>query len=350
MPEESLSLSLLRLWFGPRTDRGWAATSIAPLTLTSPPTRTPGFYAVQNEMVVMQPNIAGTTNFFLGQSIVPIVCQVAGESTLRCIGTGFFISCSGLLITAAHVITDPIERQYGGMKEEDDITWRATDLKLGVMLPVNPLFHGEAYIFREITWSSFLGERTTSPLPFGRTDIRLTSDVAICQVEELAPNVPFQPLIIVQPGMAGVGMQTGKRASAIGYGELADIDLQSIGSNSFSGDFPFQFHASRGEILERFPDNSTKREVRTPGACFSASLRLPGGMSGSPIFDDEGIYVHGVVSGSLEDESGVSSLGYGSMLSHSLHIPVRTLAGKTLAELLRGNEHGFPKLHGPGDI
>lgn len=150
--------------------------------------------------------------------------------------------------------------------------------------------------------------------------------------------------------MAGVGMQIGKRASAVGYGELADIDLQATGPKTFSGEFPFQIHASRGHILERFPDNSAKREVKTPGACFSASLRLPGGMSGSPIFDDEGIYVHGVVSSGLVDENGATDLGYGSMLSHSLHIPIRSLEGRTLAELLQGNEHGFPKLQGSGDI
>lgn len=349
-PADSPSLELLKLWFGPRTERGWEIASLAPMTLRAETSVNPGFYSIRDEMVVMQPNIAGTTNFILGQSIVPIVCQVAGEPTLRCLGTGFFISCSGLLITAAHVITDPIERQYGGMREEDHITWRATDLTLGVMIPLNPLFHGDAYIFRRIEWSSFLGERTSSPLPFGRKDLRLTSDIAICQVDPIAQDTPFQPLIIVQKGMAGIGMQVGKRASAIGYGELAEIELEAIGSNSFSGDFPFKFHASRGEILERFPDNSAKREVKTPGACFSASLRLPGGMSGSPIFDDGGIYVHGVVSSGLVDENGVSDLGYGSMLSHSLHIPIRTLESKTLSELLQGNEHGFPKLQGPGDI
>lgn len=350
MPPNSHSFDLLKILFGPRTGNGWAITSMTPLALKSASVTAQGFYSVQNEMVVVQPNMAGPTGFFLGQSIVPIVCQIAGESTVRCLGTGFFVSCSGLLITAAHVITDPIERQYGGLKEEDGITWRATELTLGVMIPVNPMFHGEAYIFRQIEWSSFLGERTSSPLPFGRKDLRLTSDIAICQVEPIAPDVPFQPLTIVQQGMVGVGMQVGKRATAVGYGELADIDLQRAGPNAVSGDFPFRLHVSQGQILERFPDNSAKREVKTPGACFSASLRLPGGMSGSPIFDDEGIYVHGVVSSGLVDENGVTDLGFGSMLAHSMHIPLRTLGDKTLSELLAGKEHGFPKFQGPGDI
>jgi hypothetical protein len=55
-------------------------------------------------------------------------------------------------------------------------------------------------------------------------------------------------------------------------------------------------HVSTGIILERFPDNLVKKQVPSPGPCFSASLRLPHGMSGAPIFDDEGVYAHGVVS------------------------------------------------------
>jgi len=70
-------------------------------------------------------------------------------------------------------------------------------------------------------------------------------------------------------------------------------------------------------------------------------------MSGSPIFDDEGIYVHGVVSKGWVDESGICNLGYGSMLAHSMQIPIRQLSNKSLAELHAESEHGFAKLSGP---
>jgi len=67
------------------------------------------FFEIDDDIFLVQPNIMGTIHAFLGESIVPIVSRVHRESLLRCIGTGFFISCSGLLVTASHVITDPID-------------------------------------------------------------------------------------------------------------------------------------------------------------------------------------------------------------------------------------------------
>lgn len=48
----------------------------------------------------------GTTEFLVRQSIVPIVAWNDGDEEIRCIGTGFFISASGLLMTAAQVLRD----------------------------------------------------------------------------------------------------------------------------------------------------------------------------------------------------------------------------------------------------
>jgi hypothetical protein len=143
-------------------------------------------------------------------------------------------------------------------------------------------------------------------------------------------------------------MAVGKTATAVGYGAMRDVELSQTPDNTFAGDFFFDLHASRGAILEHFPDNLTQRQVPTPGACFSAALQLPAGMSGSPIFDHEGVYVHGVVSGGWVDEQGVATFGYGSMLAHSLRVPIRPLDGKSLLELHAQDEHGFPKLSGPG--
>jgi hypothetical protein len=249
-----------------------------------------------------------------------------------------------LLVTAAHVITDPIERQYGRVAELDNRTWHAGDLKLGVMIPLNPLLQGEGYIFRDIEWATFLGERTEHPLPIAGVNLKLTSDTAICKVSPLAEDIPHQPLAIVQSGLIGTGMAVGKSATAIGYGEMQNVELARESDRVISGNFFFNLHASTGAILERFPDNLTERQVPTPGACFSAALQLPAGMSGSPIFDDEGIYVHGVVSIGWVDEGGLARFGYGSMLAHSLGLPIKPLGNKSLLELHKASDHGFPKL------
>ena len=72
------------------------------------------FFAVRDDIIITQtPPIGGTIRSILGESIVPVVAVANGEKRVRCIGTAFFISYSGLLITAAHVITDPITDDMG---------------------------------------------------------------------------------------------------------------------------------------------------------------------------------------------------------------------------------------------
>lgn len=325
----------------------WSITTLQGLKIAPKKGARPNFYEVDDEMVIIQPNSFGPTSYFLAQSIVPIVAQVRGENTLRCLGTGFFVSCSGLLITAAHVVSDPIERGYGRVREDADQTFRGEDLTLGVMLPLNPFIHGKAFMFRPIEWATFLASPTEQPFPAAKQDLKLNSDTAICKVAPIAEGIPFQPLAIVQSGLVGGGMAVGRAATAIGYGSMQDVELAQEAGTQISGDFHFNLHVSTGSILERFPDNATSREVRTPGACFSAELELPGGMSGSPIFDHEGVYVHGVVSSGLIVESGIAPHGYGSMLAHSMHVPIRAMDGRTLSQLHQELAHGFTKLQGP---
>ena len=80
---------------------------------------------------------------------------------------------------------------------------------------------------------------------------------------------------------------------------------------------------------------------------YSAAMKFPGGMSGSPIFDDEGIYVHGVVSRGLEDKSGLASFGYGCMLAPSLALPLDAFEGKSIFDLLTEGEHGIANVSAP---
>ena len=143
-------------------------------------------------------------------------------------------------------------------------------------------------------------------------------------------------------------MAVGKKATAIGYAGMQDVELRPEKNGMRLGDFQFDLHVSKGEILERFPDNAVNRKASTPGPCFSASLKLPGGMSGSPIFDDEHIYVHAVVSRGLEDENGPTDFGYGSMLANSLVLPIGHLKGKSLLDLMTAGSEGIPQIRIPG--
>ncbi|MGA9893125.1 MAG: hypothetical protein WBQ55_12380 [Xanthobacteraceae bacterium] len=84
----------------------------------------------------------------------------------------------------------------------------------------------------------------------------------------------------------------------------------------------FNLHGSVGTIMQFFPDNLTKRDVSTPGPCFSFGVKIPDGMSGAPIFDKEGAYVHGVVSKGWKNEGGPENSSFGSMLRPLMSIPI----------------------------
>src|ERR1700722_13669126 len=81
----------------------------------------------------------GTTEFLVRQSVVPVVAWNDGDAEMRCIGTGFFISASGLLMTAAHVMRDPVDEAYTSVTLAGEGAFRMDDsLHFGVMLPTNP--------------------------------------------------------------------------------------------------------------------------------------------------------------------------------------------------------------------
>ena len=98
MSQEEPLLQVLKLHFSGRKDGVWTADSIFPLLLKSSGGNDQSFFRIKDGPVVQQPALLGTTSYFLGQSIAPLVAQVPGEPVLRCFGTGFFISCSGLLV------------------------------------------------------------------------------------------------------------------------------------------------------------------------------------------------------------------------------------------------------------
>jgi hypothetical protein len=292
----------------------------------------------------------GPISYYLGQSIVPIVALSNDMSWMKCIGTGFFVSCSGLLVTAAHVVSDPIESDYAASREVSSSTWQSDAVTLGVMVPSNPIMEASGYVFRHIEWATFLAEKANSPLPFRRSHFKLNADIAICKVHQPDTRVPYQPLALIQQGIRGFGVAVGKNATAIGYGEMQDHIQLNLNGRQVRCDLPFQLNISTGVVLEHFADNAISRASPSPGPCFSASLPLPPGMSGSPIFDHEGIYVHGVASMGLSDSGGPTDHGYGSMLAHAIQLPISALEESSLADIMRARTDGMIIMQGPGDI
>ena len=71
-------------------------------------------------------------------------------------------------------------------------------------------------------------------------------------------------------------------------------------------------------------------------------------MSGSPIFDREGVYVHGVVSKGWENEHGLENFGFGCMLRPIMSLPIARMGGKSLDQMQKENKEGIAVLRGAG--
>jgi hypothetical protein len=99
----------------------------------------------------------GTTECLVRQSIVPIVAWNDGDEEIRCIGTGFFISASGLLMTAAHVLRDPVDENYTSVTHVGQNAHKLSeDLRFGIWLPANPAMKNAPFpmhpVMREAKW------------------------------------------------------------------------------------------------------------------------------------------------------------------------------------------------------
>lgn len=226
-------MKILKTFWQRRSDGVWQGVAIKGLDLKGERETRDDLFRVQEDIVLTQatpgPGIpfqsVGTIRSFVGESVVPIVANVRGENRLRCVGTGFFVSCTGLPITAAHVITDPIERKYGGVTEQDDVTWLMRQLNFGVLVPTNPIFQRRGFVFYPFEWTMFLAEKRDNPIPFRGVDLKLNSDIAICKVPGRADGAAHQPLAIVQSGIRGASLVVGASVGAIGYPGMSDIEL-----------------------------------------------------------------------------------------------------------------------------
>ena len=142
-------------------------------------------------------------------------------------------------------------------------------------------------------------------------------------------------------------MRVGSTAYALGYAGMTDVELELKKEGQIVGNHNFHLHGSIGTILEQYPDNFEKKEMPTPGPCFSFAAKILGGMSGGPIFDREGVYVHGVVSKGWEDERGPSQYSFGSMLRPSMGLPISRMNGASLDMIQASSTEGMGILRGP---
>jgi hypothetical protein len=314
----------------------------------------PDYFKIENEIILLteQPGLVmtdffatfGHTEFIIRQSIVPIVAWNDGDQGMRCIGTGFFISASGLLMTAAHVVRGPIDDRYANYTKIAERAFRFDkDLHMGVLFPANPamrtapseIFSGpdeiraaESFI-APIEWAMHWGQEVVGPLFHMKPEYKLDLDIAVCKVAENRVGGSYQSLNISLHNL-----KIGDRAVAIGYAEMEDIQFGERAASQPA------LVVSVGPVTSIYPDNVTKREATTPGPCFEFDAKIPGKMSGAPILVGSGIITKGVVSRSWQDEKRAS----GGLIAPMMGLPLTN--GKSLLQILREGNEGMAQIMG----
>lgn len=285
----------------------------------------------------------GTTEFLVRQSIVPIVAWNDGDEEIRCIGTGFFISASGLVMTAAHVLRDPVDENYTSVTQVGkNLRKLSENLYFGILLPANPAMKGAPFemhpVMREakcfmcpFEWAYHWGKDVESPLLHQKPEFKLDLDIAVCKVREQPLIGPYQPLNI---GL--YNLMLGDRAVAIGYPEMRNIRLGG-------DDYQPELVVSVGSVTTIYPDNMSEKKNSTPGPNFEFNAKIPGKMSGSPILVGGGIITKGVVSRSLGSNENHAS---GCLIAPILGLKLSN--EKSLLDLMNSGKEGIATIRGQG--
>lgn len=287
----------------------------------------------------------GMTDFLLRQSVVPVIAWNEGEDEIRCIGTGFFISASGLLLTAGHVLRDPVDEKYSSVtKIENGQHKLSDDLNFGILLPTNPAMRTAPFVKLDqavrdaqwfmcpFEWAFHWGKDYESPLIHEKPEFKLQLDIAVCKVRQHPIIGAYQPLNIGPHSLA-----VGNRAVALGYPEMRNIRMTG-------GDYyQPELFVSVGSVTEIYPDNITEKQNPTPGPNFEFNATIPGKMSGGPIVVGEGILTKGVISRSMGSRDSHAS---GCLIAPMLSLPL--INGKSLIDLQRDGTEGIGQFMGRG--
>jgi len=347
-------ISIMKTLWSRRADGKWQINGMKGLELSSDKSGEERYFVLRGDVQLMtnSPNAGmddvlsmfGTTDFLMQQSIVPVVAWLEGEHAMRCIGTASIISCTGYLLTAAHVVMDPIEAGYGAVRDGVQVRMHE-NLNFGVLIPFWGPSQGmtmqKAFRFFPIEQAWNWGEWKQSPLLHEDDRWEHLSDIAICKIPEMPNGRSHQPL-----NMSLNPFVPDEDAYALGFAEMPDLQLDPQNGGLAQRKPSMDIYVSVGKIINTFPQNHVEKKVSTPGPCFDFNARIPGKMSGAPIFGARGAVIRGVVSRSFSGEEHA----YGSMLGPAMQLPLDCPenANRTLAGLLQTGNEGMAKVEGVG--
>jgi len=187
-----------------------------------------------------------------GLAIFPIV-RYDSETRVRLLGTGFFITTTGLFVTAAHVLRAVFDRK--GRQR----------FAIGMI--------------------HFLPDNIYYLRPILRAALHPRADVAVGVAAPMARNTDGEPLKNPILTLTTVRPALGTKVVTFAYPRH---------QNSVSGDVQ-QVHLAPtyydGNVEEYFPDGHDR--VLLPAPCYQTTISIHNGASGGPVFAPNG-YVFGV--------------------------------------------------------
>jgi hypothetical protein len=163
------------------------------------------------------------------------------------------------------------------------------------------------------------------------------TDVAICKLPPQPDGSAYQPLSLSLNSFAKEEI-----AYAVGYAEMEDIPVQFVDGRPQIPQFQWELYVSVGEVVEVFPQNHLSKSVPAPGPSFDFRARIPGKMSGAPIFGAQGSVVRGVVTRSFSGEKHA----FGNMIGPSLTLPL--IGGNSLKKTMDAGADGIAVVRGQG--
>jgi hypothetical protein len=343
-------ISILKSIWSRRPDGIWYGHDLKGIDLKPRPGFASDYFLFESEIELMthtpSRNIHealasfGSTDFLMKQSVVPVVVWQEEDQFIRCVGTASVISCSGYVMTAAHVLLDPFDSGRGGMRKGNGLQFAET-LHFGVFMPTSPAYgtHGFRFFPFEKLW--LWGNWKESPLVHEQDRFQFLTDIAICKISSMPHGAAHQPLnLSLNP------FKRGEAAYALGYAEMDDIPVEYGDRGMIIKDFKMELYVSVGEVMDVFPQNHLQKEVPTPGPCFDFKAKIPGKMSGDPVFGAQGAVIRGVVSRSFSNEEHA----FGAMLGPAMQLPLDEpqISGRTLGTLMEEGNEGIAQVHGAG--
>jgi hypothetical protein len=344
-------IAILKSLWSQGEDGRWGVASMKGIELKPRQGCEPDYFTIDSDIELMTRSPRGmsvyqvlasfgTNEFLMKQSILPVVAWCEGDEQIRTTGTASVISCSGLVMTAAHVLMDPLESNYGATRSGEGLEY-ADALNFGVFIPVSPATGRRGVTFFPFEKLWLWGKWKESPLFNQPPRFEFSTDVAICKISELPAGTAHQPL-----NMSLNPFIKQEAAYSIGYAEMAPIPVEYKNGAMSIREFPADLYVSIGAVEDVFPQNHVERNVPTPGPCFDFRAKIPGKMSGAPVFGGGGAVIRGVVSRSYEGERHA----YGAMLGPAMELPLdeSQTSRRTLRSLVQEGNEGIAEVYGMG--